>query len=428
MPQPAALACVAAALLAGAASLTVSGVAGDLDDAELLDLSWGSATDAALLTQASLRSTGSRPTDDADWHPHPAGHATPQGGAPALPIGSRTEYRDAPYSDGSEYRKVGARMDLLAKDKGARMPSLGKVEELLQSVIDRGGRAGQDPCQADILATIGPADDDRIGFGSRMNNFVNELMVAVAGNFSFAVCGDTLKDGFARKVWQPHFSSGQYIPVCTADLRRCDFDDFWNDRQPFWIGYKLSRSLKSAPDYLYQLKRQLTDFIYNLNSDTQAAVASRLNRTLNKLNGRQYLGVHVRHGDKAYEADLKPVREYARAVQKELKVCGARAGCDIGAVFLSSDDPGVAPAMRKLLGPSVEVIEQPRLKADAYAHESTYDSEEALLQLLADIEALRQSEVFIGTASSNLGRLVFFQRQKHQKSVSLDSQFLVIPG
>jgi len=291
-------------------------------------------------------------------------------------------------------------------------------------------RGAEDPCQADILATIGPAREDHIGFGSRMNNFVNELMVAVAGNYSFAVCGDTLEDGFPKKVWKSHFSSSEYIPMCTKNLSRCDFDDYWNEKQPFWIGYKLSRSLRSAPDYLTALKLKLTGVIYQLDEHTKTDVGILLNQTLNRTQnpGLQYLGVHIRHGDKEVEAKKQPVGAYVRAVQKELAACRSRDGCDINTVFLSSDDSEAAPALRTLLGGNITVVEQSRLDEGAYHHESSYDGKEALLKLLADIEGLVQADVFIGTASSNIGRLVYFQRPVHRKSVSLDVRFLTMPG
>ena len=53
------------------------------------------------------------------------------------------------------------------------LPGLPSVEGLLRGVVRRGSA---DPCRADVLATVGPARADHIGFGSRMNNFVNELM------------------------------------------------------------------------------------------------------------------------------------------------------------------------------------------------------------------------------------------------------------
>lgn len=292
---------------------------------------------------------------------------------------------------------------------------------LLRGVVRR---SSQDPCHADVLATVGPARADHIGFGSRMNNFVNELMVAVVGNLSFAVCGDTMGDGFAGNVWRAHFKSGEDIPVCTANLSRCDFDWYWNDLQPFWIGYQLSRRLNRAdPEYTTGLKTRLTKFIYRLESGTQAKVDARLPQALRGA-GRRYIGVHVRHGDKGVEDKLLATSKYAAAVRRELKECG----CNISTVFLSSDDPGAASQMRALLGPRVEVVEQTRLDKGTYSHGSTYDGGEALLQLLVDVEALVQSDIFVGTASSNIGRLVYFQRPQEKKSISLDVRFTSKPG
>mmetsp|Transcript_27340 Transcript_27340/g.71566 ORF Transcript_27340/g.71566 Transcript_27340/m.71566 type:complete len:414 (+) Transcript_27340:114-1355(+) len=413
MPRRGATLCAACCLLvASSAALRLQG-AGPGDPgaagaaAERLEevLAWGSAPDAALLSVPVVAAQEIRLHAESSRRP---AHDWPPRG---------------PGSGGEEYRSVSKRIKKLAKSSNQLegLPSLDSVGGLLAEAVRRGS---EDPCRADVLATIGPARVDRIGFGSRMNNFVNELMVAVVGNLSFAVCGDTLGDGFARNVWRAHFSSGEDIPVCTTDLSRCDFDWYWNELQPFWIGYDLSRKLNRAdPEYTTGLKSQLTKFVYRLRGPTQAMVHARLPQALRDT-GRRYVGVHVRHGDKGVEDKLLATSKYAAAVRRELKECA----CNISTVFLSSDDPGAAAEMRTLLGARVEVVEQSRLDEDTYSHESTYDGREALLQLLGDVEALRQSDIFIGTASSNIGRLVYFQRPPEKKSISLDVKFTSKPG
>jgi len=65
---------------------------------------------------------------------------------------------------------------------------------------------------------------------------------------------------------------------------------------------------------------------------------------------------------------------------------------------------------------------QPRLDDAAYHFTAIYDASNtrAMLVLLTDLEGLRRSSVFIGTASSNMGRLVYFLRGPHLPTISLD--------
>jgi len=44
------------------------------------------------------------------------------------------------------------------------------------------------------------------------------------------------------------------------------------------------------------------------------------------------------------------------------------------------------------------------------------------MTLLADIEAMRRATVFVGTASSNIGRLVYYLRPRGSATISVDDE------
>merc|ERR1719414_949089 len=88
-------------------------------------------------------------------------------------------------------------------------------------------------------------------------------------------------------------------------------------------------------------------------------------------------------------------------------------------VYLASDDPLASQQIQSALGDHAHVIEQPRVNETGYTSRG-YADEGDLMTVLIDVEALRRATVFIGTASSNIGRLVYFLRDKGSPSVSLD--------
>merc|ERR1719197_2433296 len=97
-------------------------------------------------------------------------------------------------------------------------------------------------------------------------------------------------------------------------------------------------------------------------------------------------------------------------------------------VFLASDDEAAKGQLQDALGSDYTVVEQARLPAEAYklrgdaarSMSPPYGEEDEERSLLIDVSALVNSAGFVGTASSNVGRLVFFQRPQGAPAVSLD--------
>jgi len=198
--------------------------------------------------------------------------------------------------------------------------------------------------------------------------------------------------------------------------------------------------------YIADLKRFIYTGMFKYNEHTRLKVQQRMNE-LKLGQGTRYLGVHIRHGDKAKETDTIPVEKYASQTRNFLRgnsstpslyqlhsqhtlselvvrirreLHAAAEGLHV--VYLASDDPSSRSKLQQLLGTDVDVREQPRLNVSSYNSSAVGQSEAATVNLLVDIDILRNAEVFIGTASSNLGRLIFFLRDSKRRSISLDDQ------
>lgn len=270
----------------------------------------------------------------------------------------------------------------------------------LAEALDKGRDQG---CDAQPLSTMGPPF---AGFGCKINCFVDEILLAIYAGTPLVVASHQKHDHFVQKTWQTHFENTAGVPVC----KRAPFVD--NMVRPYRIGNWLAEGLaEHDPEYLADLKAFAVIRAYKYSADVRNRVETSLAQ-LGVEQGSDYVGVHVRRGDKVFgdlaEAELISTESYAAAIREHLGTSGSR-------VYLASDDPGARSELQELLGSGVTVIEAPRLPQDTYNSTLTYSDpegreEEILYALLTDLEALRRSRAFVGTASSNLGRLVYILR------------------
>jgi len=294
--------------------------------------------------------------------------------------------------------------------------------------------ASRDPCKADIVAT---AHARPVGFGSRINRIVAELFVAWYTGRSFALCNSS-KNGFLRDVLSPHLDSVANFPVCTSELPYCGL----HPKGALVQGDELGQKLRDAhPEYLLELKRFLYPRVYALSKSTRHQVDQRL-ASAGLVAGEKYVAVHVRRGDKLLEeAEKIESGNFSEAASPYLRVNGsARRGRASAAlrdtllrelrttgasvVYVSSDDSRAKDEISEALGGRARVVEQPRGPERGY-ETRTYKDGEDLMLLLADLEALRGAKAFIGTASSNIGRLVYYLRPPNSASISLDEDWLL---
>lgn len=260
------------------------------------------------------------------------------------------------------------------------------------------------PCSAPLL---GRARLSPWGLGAHLNQFANEVEVAMYTGKPMALCAPPdVRDSWARYFQDPGFS-------------RCSTCDWGvgphNYRQ---MGWDIGENTDQSP--ATEMKRYLYKKLMTLNVEAQSTVDQGLSEL--GLSQTTYVGVHIRRGDKSQEVPPVPTQRYAAAVVEMANKVGANT------VFLASDDAAVHGELQEQLGSSYKIVEQQRLPPEDYAlrgaaarsNPPPFGEEDEEKSFLIDVGALVHSAAFVGTASSNIGRLVYFQREPTAPAVSLD--------
>ncbi|CAM9447993.1 unnamed protein product, partial [Laminaria digitata] len=153
--------------------------------------------------------------------------------------------------------------------------------------------------------------------------------------------------------------------------------------------------------------------------------------------GSAFLGIHVRRGDKLIkEAKAVGVKEYLKAAVEYFENKTTRTGVDgITAIWVASDDPNIVAEVRTLApayfpnvpsGAIVYVANGVKGGSNTKGVDTTTRMQGygSFVYILADLEQLAAAELFVGTFSSNVGRLVMLLREGRGKprssSISLD--------
>lgn len=159
--------------------------------------------------------------------------------------------------------------------------------------------------------------------------------------------------------------------------------------------------------------------LWHFNENSAAHVATIINRM--ELQPARYIAIHVRRGDKRKEVRLAPLRIYADAI-KLLALQDEN-------VFVATDDGRVLSELSDLL-PHNRVVALPsafiRLGHEQIRHNRVWMKHRyfEIIDLLAEVEIMRHSRIFIGTFSSNLARLVHSLRNADERdSISLDDRW-----
>jgi hypothetical protein len=262
-----------------------------------------------------------------------------------------------------------------------------------------------------------------------MNCFIDELWVAVYQGLSISLCGS---DEFVEHVWGKHFDNIKNVGVCPAPVCQTLSKGDWGNKVAWNTGYLATPKLAEVDHhYMASLKRFLVPVAFTMNAQTAHRVSETLSHSFSLKPGSsqevpKYLGVHVRHGDKGVETGLFNEDQYAGMIRPYLHLF------NLSLVYVASDDPDSASILRDKLDRAenlAHVVEQQRLEDKEYEWREVYKNDTALLALLVDIEALRRSEIFLGTASSNIGRLVYILRDRAHYCFSYDedNDFLIVP-
>ena len=155
----------------------------------------------------------------------------------------------------------------------------------------------------------------------------------------------------------------------------------------------------------------------------------------NKFQKSPYLGMHIRRGDKIVrEAKKVETEDYMGAVVDYMKMKDNSLTVDkIMGIWVASDDITVVNEVRNITSmyfPSIErqdVVkeESPETKrVPTHTKNMDYWS---FVYTIADIEKLVESDIFVGTFSSNIGRLVAILRdgigKSTESSISMDNEW-----
>lgn len=283
----------------------------------------------------------------------------------------------------------------------------------------------ENACKPDILTYTVKA-----GMGSQINNVMNMLWLADYGGFSIALPDSP----DLQAILRPSFNLN--LPVC----ENADAITHVNPgRTRFYIANVLQPMVERNGDWFAEGKRAIYKKYYKLNEETQKQVDQRVKEL--ELPSK-YIGVHVRHGTKELEAVPLPNDYYAKRINEVASGTGPSSfaeksgssveyytniarkvkkiveNTEVRTVYIASDDPEAHPTIKGILGEKYLVKGVHTKESEGKTHD--YKNDEARLSILADIEVLRNAETFIGTASSSVGKMVYFLRSKEQKSISLD--------
>jgi hypothetical protein len=287
------------------------------------------------------------------------------------------------------------------------------------------------------------------GFGSKVNNYMNQLFVAAYGNFSVALVGTPDYQQFL-KTWNSFFEST--YPVCTSipwnwgnkPKKGSQGHNFEYQRLLSITERELIVELtKADSNYVEQGKRAIYKAHYKYKDEVKNHIDSAL-----KSYGLpdKYIGVQIRHGDKQESAwensEVVQTKDYGTAVKDARiksgssaiasaqsaaqQILAMRSHNNIRTVWLATIDKDAEAILRKTLGSEYEIkaLNASTQEWSGNAAQQYYPGSEFVYDVLTDVEALRRSQVFVGTASSNIGRWVHFLREPGSKSISLDEGFL----
>lgn len=143
------------------------------------------------------------------------------------------------------------------------------------------------------------------------------------------------------------------------------------------------------------------------------------------------LALHVRRGDKITtgEARFTHVDVYLKAAVEYLEKESTEMNVDdIRSIYVASDDPSVLYEVRNHSLKFFPNISEESVifskDKEKRVTRSKFQGYSSLVELVADLEKLSYSEVFVGTFSSNIGRFVTvlreFRGKKRESSISVD--------
>lgn len=189
------------------------------------------------------------------------------------------------------------------------------------------------------------------------------------------------------------------------------FETWQNIRQRDWESHEYNLPQFNFQGNLQQICRRLTDMIWVYNQETKEAIQNVQNQI--PLDG-PYLGLHIRGGDKYQEDQLYPVSDYLSKIGEQTPVRKA---------FVLIDDYEAFQMAQKDF-PDWELHSLVEEDETGYYHQEFMRKPKdyiyhKMVRLFASVDILKDSELFMGTFSSNPG-MFMGMRMEAEKCLSVD--------
>ncbi|CAM9245302.1 unnamed protein product [Ectocarpus sp. 13 AM-2016] len=306
-------------------------------------------------------------------------------------------------------------------------------------------------------AGIFPYQWRQAGYGSNINYFLlawgnailqghNDLAVIVNTNKFFSktkcdVASNSVETGVG---WSCVFAPMPHL--CNFDERK-DFEEF-NEEHGMSEADEISSEQRLALSYLRSQVAAIQDAIAGSGVELMEVFANLYEYMLShlqpwckadiqsileekdiaRMRQQNYVGMHIRRTDKIKEAQLTATKIYFENAANYLNSSASTVDVtDITGLWLSADDdsvidevkemvskyfPGTTPDSVLCVTGRVPVAILPAGTVNSVEDRNTY---EAMVLLFAEMRMLAGANVFSGTLSSNLGRLVALMRYSSQK-------------
>nr|VFJ56042.1 MAG: hypothetical protein BECKDK2373C_GA0170839_10522 [Candidatus Kentron sp. DK] len=265
------------------------------------------------------------------------------------------------------------------------------------------------------------------GYASEINNMLLAILYCLVYRINFQLHSRSW-NARASKGWQDYFlpfcpevrnlsliNHSPWLTDMTSFERFLDeyykmifpnillTHDIWND---MWSTDFVNRHFE-FPEIgingdVFHAKRILLQLIHRFNDDivNEMKVKDRLKDEMNT-----YIGVHVRRGDKVTtgEGASFHAAEYSDLIREKYPECRQ--------LFVATDDYAVITEFRNIFPEDYRIMtfcSQERIGHDQehFNGKSKYERKKEMIDLFLDIRFLSDAKAFVGTFSSNIGRLI----------------------
>lgn len=305
-------------------------------------------------------------------------------------------------------------------------------EDTWQERFEKAMMTPEDPCDADILSTFGW----NAGFGSGMNILMAEVATAVYFGRTVAICYAPDEDPYSFDDifdWEHPIRFCEQPERC-PDMRQYAWDEGskrtpWGFSAIFWAGCLNSMECDLNPttkspwltpaqrhpgidpewrEWSKRFRHFIYDSVYRIEEGQQKLIDYWVGN-FGIESGRKYVGVHLRGTDKFQEAREVSVPEFAEKVHLALNRTNLRL------VYMASDDWDFQTALKahlKATIPGIVVVHKTKDEfRDGIDRRGGHNLDERhRMTLMGELAVLRNATAFVGTASSNIGRLLYFLR------------------